>query len=221
MFFFATTDRQRAAWAGLFFLTAIAAYATGDGLVQSVLGQPNYLTEAHRQSGPIWMGAAAMILNSLIVAGIGVLLQPILKKHHPGIARMYLLCRLAEALLLSVGVGCLLYQIGLSEQYSEQQASYTAIQMRSALATQGYYYTYQLAMLSLGVGSVALCALLYRVRLLPAWLALWGVAGYALLGLGALLEMSGIHYGIMLSIPGGLFELWLGIVLIIKGFNKK
>jgi hypothetical protein len=74
-------------------------------------------------------------------------------------------------------------------------------------------------MIALGTGSVFFCLLLYRARLIPRWSAAWGMAGYAFLAIGAVLELFGLPVGVLLSLPGGLFELFLGLLLIVKGFS--
>jgi hypothetical protein len=43
--------------------------------------------------------------------------------------------------------------------------------------------------------------------------------GYVIHLAGAIAEIFGIHIGLVLSIPGGVFELALGFWLIIKGFH--
>ena len=80
---------------------------------------------------------------------------------------------------------------------------------------------YQIAVISLGVGSIFLCSLLFRTRLIPRFLAGWGLIGYAIYLAGAVAEISGIHIGVMLSIPGGLFEVGLALWLIVKGFQPE
>ena len=74
-------------------------------------------------------------------------------------------------------------------------------------------------MISLSVGSVFLWSLAFRIRLLPRWLSAWGVVGYAMFLVGAIAEIFGLHISLALSIPGGLFELALGVWLIVKGFS--
>lgn len=44
---------------------------------------------------------------------------------------------------------------------------------------------------------------------------------YAIFLAGAIAEILGIHTGLMLLIPGGLFELVLGFWLLIKGFQPE
>jgi hypothetical protein len=80
-------------------------------------------------------------------------------------------------------------------------------------------------MVILGLNSLGLCGLLFTSRLIPQWLAAWGFIGYVLLLASALLDIAGVinslqGTGMLLYLPGGLFEL-LGfpLWLILKGFN--
>ena len=76
-----------------------------------------------------------------------------------------------------------------------------------------------MAVISLGLGSIFLCRLLFRTRLIPQWLAAWGLIGYVIFMSGGIVELFGLHIGVWLSIPGGLFEVAIGIWLVIKGFQ--
>jgi hypothetical protein len=102
-----------------------------------------------------------------------------------------------EAVLLAVGV--LLISMGSAE---------------------GNSLAYQVAMLILGVGSVPFCLALLRDQFVPRWLAIWGMVGYAVLAAGALLELVGLAVGLVLAIPGGLFEVALGVILMVRGFPE-
>jgi hypothetical protein len=75
-------------------------------------------------------------------------------------------------------------------------------------------------MLVLGVGSMPFCSALLRGQFVPGWLAVWGIVGYAVLSAGALLELVGLTVGLALAIPGGLFEVALGLTLIARGFRE-
>lgn len=69
-----------------------------------------------------------------------------------------------------------------------------------------------------GAVGVLFCRVLLRARLVPRAIAVWGVVGYAVFLLGAVLEVLGYGVGVALSVPGGLFEIALGVLLIAKGF---
>src|SRR5918998_854301 len=76
------------------------------------------------------------------------------------------------------------------------------------------------AAIALGLGSIPFCYLLYRTRLIPRWMAVLGLIGYAALLIGGLLELFGLNLSMIHFAPGGLFELILPIWLIVKGFNE-
>jgi hypothetical protein len=62
------------------------------------------------------------------------------------------------------------------------------------------------------------CRALLLARLMPSLLTIWGIAGYALFADGAILEVLGYKVGLVLSIPGALFEVGLGLLLLVRGF---
>ena len=66
---------------------------------------------------------------------------------------------------------------------------------------------------------MTLCATLYKAKLLPRWLAVWGLVGYAIILGGMLSALFGSGLGDLSSLPGGLWEMFVGVWLIIKGFN--
>lgn len=215
------SDRTRAALTGGLFLAAIFAYAIGSGLASASTPGPGSLDALSANTTPHISGALLMILNSLMVAGIGLLLFPVIKRHHPQSAMLYLGARLTEAILLLVGIVFLLLLVPLSKHAHGSPAIASPVyETLHHLALQGNYWAYQVAMLVLGCGSIGLCRVLYRSRLIPRLAAAWGLAGYVLLIIGSLAEFYGLPLGIALSVPGGLFEVFLGIWLLVKGFRQ-
>lgn len=163
-------------YAGAFFLLAFVFYGIGSALA----GQ--------------FAGTALVVLNSLMVAAIGVLVFRALRREHPGTAWTYLVARGAEAFLLTTGIVLL-----------------------DSAGAGAADIAYQAAMLSLGLGSLPFFLALNRRRWLPSWLAIWGLAGYALLATGAAAELMGATVGLVLAIPGGLFEIVFGLLLLARG----
>ncbi|MEV0329405.1 DUF4386 domain-containing protein [Micromonospora echinospora] len=140
-------------------------------------------------------GTMLVVLNSVLVAAIGGLVFRALRRSHPGSAWTYLAARGAEAFLLTAG-----------------------IVLRDRVGTGAADIAYQVAMLSLALGSLPLCLALGRRRWLPGWLAIWGFGGYVLLATGAAAELMGVRVGLVLAIPGGLFEIVFGLLLLARGF---
>ncbi|WP_158851709.1 DUF4386 domain-containing protein [Saccharothrix deserti] len=191
---------------GALFLLAFVVYIAGGALVGS-------------GSGRVAAGALLMLVNSAVVAAIGVLAFPVLRPHDPISAHAYLIGRAAEAVMLAVGVVFLLLLVPLAEEHAAVDSS--VLSALGRIAVQGNHYSYQIAMMSVGVVGVLFCRVLLRARLVPRFMAVWGVIGYAVFLLGAVLEVLGYGVGVALSVPGGLFEIALGALLIAKGFPDR
>lgn len=86
------------------------------------------------------------------------------------------------------------------------------------VAEDANLYAYQFGMISLGLGSLLFCRVLLRARLVPRFMAVWGLAGYAIFVIGSMLEVLGYGVSLALSVPGGLFEIALAVLLIARGF---
>jgi hypothetical protein len=80
---------------------------------------------------------------------------------------------------------------------------------------------YQIGEAVLGFGALFQCVLLWRTRLVPRWLAISGLIGYAFLMTGQIAEIFGIPIGTHFTIPGFFFEVALPLWLIIKGFQPE
>jgi hypothetical protein len=207
---------------GALFLAAFAFYGVGFGLVTSVVGTPDFLLTISAHQTTLVLGAFLMLLNSVVVVGLGALFFPIIENHGKRTAVVYLASRIVEAVLLAIGVLCLLMLIPLGENAVEVGgASVAWATAFGSLLTQANSMAFQIAMMSLGLASLFLCMLLFRTRLVPRLLAVWGCMGYALFLGGAIAEIFGMRIGVMLSIPGGLFEVAVGLWLLVKGFQPE
>jgi hypothetical protein len=120
-----------------------------------------------------------------------------------------------------VGVISLLSLVIVSRSYTEAGAADASyFETLRALAINGNFMAYNVAMVGLGLGSLFFCYLLFRSNLVPRFLAVWGFVGYAIFATGCVLEILGFAgTGLVATIPGGLFEIFFGIWLIAKGFN--
>lgn len=72
----------------------------------------------------------------------------------------------------------------------------------------------------LGVAGFTLCYTFYRAKLVPRFVAGWGLVGYATILVGSALEVMGFGLSSIHTIPGGLWEMFIGVWLIVKGFNS-
>jgi hypothetical protein len=205
---------------GALILLGYVGYLGGSVLVNSATGGTDVLADVAGSGSRVSAGALLMLVNSAAVIAIGVLVFPVLRPQHATSAYAYLVTRVFEGIMLAVGILGLLLLVPLAREYADADAAADASVLRSfaRIAQDGSAFAYQVAMIGLAVGSLLFCRALLRAGLVPRFLAIWGLVGYAIFGIGMVLEILGYRVGDVLSVPGGLFEISLAVLLLAKGF---
>jgi hypothetical protein len=201
---------------GALFLLGFLCYGVGSGLATSLVGGSNFLSTIAASQTLLVIGAFLMFLNTGVDLGKGILFFPILEKHSKRTALAYLSTMIVEVVLLAIGALALLLIVPLARHAGEAGA-----QTLGSILVQTNATAYQMGEMTLGVGAVFLCLLLFRIQLIPRWLAISGLIGYPILVAGTIAEIFGIHIGLYLTIPGFFFELVLPFWLFFKGFQPE
>ena len=154
---------------GVLFLSAFLAYGIGTGMVTGIIEATNPVDELTMKISQFTTGAVLMLVNSAMVASIGMLLLPLLGRFSRAIAWSYLAVRTVEAAALAASVMSLLFLVS---------ADVPVTQAEIVTASRGNFFAYQIGMAVLGFGSLFFCVLLFRRRIVPRFLAVWGFVGY-------------------------------------------
>jgi hypothetical protein len=214
------SNKKTATMVGVLFLVATVTFMIGSGLIDSVLNSPEYLNNVYPDRTTVIVGMFFELINSVAVVGIAMLMFPILKQHNEAIALGYYGSRIIESAILIVSVIGALILIPLSQEYITAGATGDSYyQTIGTLAIKGHDTAFELAMLVLGLGSLMFCYLLYTSKLIPRWISVIGLIGYVALLASSCLGIFGVDVGMILYIPGALFEIIFPIWLIVKGFN--
>src|SRR6266508_4342421 len=214
------TNKTTARTVGVLFLAGMVVYIVGNGLCQSILAAPDHLSTVPANSMLLAIGAMLMLMASAFDAAHGILMLPVLKQHNEGIAFGYFGSRIVDSVLLAVGIVFLLLQIPLGREYLKAVPDTSYLQALSTLSIQANLYAYQISMIAVGLAGLMLCYMFYRAKLVPRLVAVWGLVGYATILCGSVLEVLGFDLHLIHTIPGGLWELFIGVWLIAKGFNS-
>jgi len=211
--------RKTAIVVGVVYLAGMLVGIPGNIMIQSILGAPDPLAAIAANNMTVALGAILWLLAVIGDAGHGVLMFPVLKQHSERMAIGYLAARIVDAIFIAIMVLFVLIQIPLGSEYLKAASDASYLQALSALFAQGQLYAYQIGMSALGVSGLILCYTLYKAKLLPGWLAIWGLVGYATILVGMLSAVMGSGLGDLSSIPGALWEVFIGVWLIVKGFS--
>ncbi len=220
-----TTHRQSALVAGSLFVVAdVAGFLTFSPL--ATLNSPDYLATTTAHSTEVIIGVLLILTMELACAGIAVWLYPVLRRHHEAMALWAVVLRVIEAICGIVAALGLLALIPLSRAFvaaGAPEASY--LQTLGDVIVTTREWTRDVVMLfAWGLGALLYNIIFYRARLLPRWLAGWGIVAIVLHLASCLLtlfEVVGPFSPLQIAMlaPSGLQELVLAIWLIVKGFD--
>ena len=220
-----TASRTTAILVGSLFLIAmVASLLGGAGMVQPVLSAPDYLTAVSENETQLVVGALLELVNGLAVVGIGVLMFPILRPYSENMALGYLAFRIVEGVFGCLIVISPLSLVTLSQAYlNVGAADASTYEVVGALSmAQRASVADLLIPVFLGLGGLLLYSILYRSRLVPRFVAVWGLIGAVLILVMNLLLTFGAEIGdvgLLLALPIITNEIFLGIWLLVKGFN--
>jgi len=221
------SNRKTAIIVGVLFIFAIVALFIGQAFYNPILSSPDYLDIAYPNRVIVVIGILIEFTGYLGLVLIPVFLFPILKKHTEILALGYVCFRLLEVVLLSVAQIYKLSLVNLSQNYLNKggvDASYfqnIGDSIKSALYwndSGGLIY-----LVVFVIGALILYSALYKSKLIPRWLSIWGLIGAVAMltaSLIATFDIFPVLFAILLMIPIPLQELTMSIWLIVKGFNS-
>jgi hypothetical protein len=188
------SKRKTAIIVGILFITSTVAFSMGSSSIKS------YFDDGNLNKTLLITGVLLEIYCGIAVACIGILMFPILRMFNKNLALGYAIFRVIECATIIIGGAYLLSLLKLMWNYE------------------------MIIFIFTGLGGLIFSYLLYQSKLIPRYLSVLGVIGYAMLLLGVSLNM--LRYvdinagaGMLLYLPGGLFELFLPLWLFVKGFN--
>lgn len=142
----------------------------------------------------------ADVISGLAVIGTAVLMFPLFKQLNKSFSLGYLILKYAEGILMIIA-GLLFLSTPL--QY-----------MRDLIYNGFHVYIFI-------IGSFLFYYLLYKSKLVPRFISIWGALGIFALAISTLLNLANIHFALIdyLLVLIITNEVFLAIWLIVKGFN--
>lgn len=205
---------------GIFFLLAFLTYGSGSALVANYADGAGGLAAIFANKTVFTVGILLMaVVHTFVNIGLVTIMLPILKVYNKTVSYGYFSAAIAATIVSAIGAMFLVLLVPLSEASVNAAGDTAYHETLAALLKSGGFYGYQLGMTIWGLGGLMFCYLLYVSGLVPRIFPIWGVIGYLVFATGTIAEMFGYPIGVMLSAPGGLFEVSLSLWLIFKGFN--
>lgn len=212
-----SSQRKISFTAGILYLLTFVSIPTL--AIYGPVKSANYILSAGPDSSAI-IGGILEIIVAIAGVGTAVVLYPILKKQNETLALGLVAARVLEASTIFVGVAFILSIVTLQQAGAGADALVTShvlviLYNRIFLLGQSFMPA---------INDMLLGFLLYQSRLVPRGLSLIGIIGGPILLVGYIAVLFGLvgqHAPLagLSAIPVALFELLLGIWLVVKGFN--
>jgi hypothetical protein len=220
-----SSTRKTALIAGaLFVITFLTSIPAALLLYTPVLDHANYIVGAGADTR-VALGAFLEVL--LIVANVGsaVVLFPVLKRQNESLALGYVTARVIESTFIAIGIVSLLAIVTLRKDVGGAGGAGSLVPVgRSLVAIHDWTFLLGPGWI-VGVGNgLILGYLMYRSGLVPRRMAMLGLIGGPLIIIsGTAVLFNVIQPGsapqVIATIPEFIWELSLGIYLMVKGFK--
>jgi hypothetical protein len=194
-------------------------------MLGAILDVPDYLTKVATNENQLIIGALLELACAGAFIGVAIMIYPVLKTYNKNIAIGYIVGRSFEAVPFVIGIISLLSLFTLSQEYIQAGVQgATLFQPFGTLLLSVRDWSNVLgARLFCGLAALPFYYLLFRTKLLPRFISVWGFLGTILYLIVVLLIMYGLSPVSMLSVsltlPFALNEMVLAVWLIVKGFN--
>lgn len=206
--------------------TSVTAYTSSSVSISETKSRPAHRTRAaivgillllaysmlaYDFTGNTLLGSVFDIVSGLSVIGIASLLFPLFRPDRSGAANRstgntvlnvtYLICKIVEGTLMVIA-GIFLLQP-------------STVDYRNMTYNNFHIYFFV-------AGALLLYLMLYRTRLVPRFISVWGLIGSTILLAVQILNLAGINHPLfqILALPIIANEVFLAIWLMVRGFSK-
>lgn len=224
-----STDRKSAIWVGVLYIVATVAPVLTLFAWGTLVDDPGIVANAAPNEGQLITVALLNLVMAVAVAGVAFMIYPILKRVtdttiKEGLAAWYVGTRITEGGTFVVAVLATLAFLPLSREFiAAGSPAASHFQTSSAVLESSVDMAYALGQTVFAIGAGMLYYLLFYSRLIPRWLAIWGLIAAPLFVVASLsllwTDDPNTTLSTVLYVPMAVQEMVLAIWLIVKGFN--
>lgn len=205
---------------GLYLLTFISSIPALL-LLAPVLDNPDYIISSGNDT-QVLLGCLLDLINAFACIGTGVVLYPVVKRQNGSAALGFVTSRVMEAAIIVIGVVSLLSIVTLRQDLAGTVGGDTASLVttgQSLVATRNWTFLLGPDLMA-GINALLLGSLMYRSHLVPRVIPTLGLIGGPLLITASIAIFFGASsMALIVVIPVALWELSLGVYLVVKGFK--
>jgi hypothetical protein len=219
------THRMTARVVGALFMLATVPFSISVFVLAPILESSDVLTSVSQNEVQVGAGVLLELVNHIAVLGIAVAIYPVLRGFSERLALGYVAARSIEAALFAIATLHLLTLVSVSQEYvaaSEQVAAQLRV-LGDLLLVGHDWNNAALPFTTFSIGALLLNYTLFRAKLVPRWISVFGLLAAASILSARLLIISGVDLPpstvVIMDAPIFLQEMVFAAWLIAKGFN--
>lgn len=220
------THQTTARLVGILFIMATVPFSISVMILQPVLDSSDFLVQISLEQDRVSIGVILELVNHIAIVCIAVLLYPILKTFSERLALGYVVARSVESVLFVIATMHLLTLIFVSQEFAAVGPSGAVhVQDLGSILVAGHDWDRApLAFIAFSIGAIILNYSLYRTKLVPRWVSIWGLLATASILAARVMLLLGVDLSpstvAMLDGPIFLQEMVFAVWLIVKGFDQ-
>lgn len=223
------SSRKIAIIVGVLFLIALVLNIIASGISDPILTVSDYLAKAYPNKTTVIIGDLLNFICAVAMIFIPIVLYPVAKKYGENLALAYVVFRFLEGILFIYMIIKSLTLISLSKEYINAGVQNVFYLQTLGDSIQSEIHWAMIIYITIYIlGAMTFYYLLYKSKLVPRFLSIWGLLAavlmfvgvtLALFSLGLFVNMPLMKGMVYFAPPIALNELVLSIWLIAKGFN--
>ncbi len=220
------SDRKIARIVGFLFITSTVAAVISVFLLEPLLNNPDYFTSVSANKNSVLFGAIFELLCAAAFVCITIFIFPVLKRESKNVAIGYVIGRSFEAIPFIISVTALLTLLTISSEYVQAgvENGIALLPVGTLLLAIRDWCDLLGARMFCGFAALPFYFILYRSKLVPRFLSIWGLIGtliYLTIAFMILFDVNpNLTTEVILTLPFALNEMVLAVWLIAKGFNS-
>lgn len=184
-------------------------------------GTQYYLANAAGSPLQIKLAVILLLANCALTVGISLAAWPVIRQHSEAGALLLLAAGVVMLSLQAVDNAHLMSMLSLSQQYAQAGGPEESLQTLAAAVGATRRFAHYHVLLVIDSWMFVLYALLYRFRMVPRALAVFGLSTVLLHFAAIPLPMFMGYRGVTpLGVPMALSHVALAVWLLVKGFGK-
>jgi hypothetical protein len=178
---------------------------------------PQTMVNLAGHPGQLRIGVFAELITALGIIFLGVVLYQVLRKENGLLALTGLCFYCLEAVLVIASRSNDLFLLEISRDFLAAGQPGNLVTLAVVLLAS-MTFNYSAAMLAFSVGAPLFYFLLYRTKLVPRWMAMWGlVTAICPCLIATVASLFGYHFPFWFYIPYIPFEFVIGFWILFKG----